>query len=138
METYKCFFDGACEPTTPGGNMGAGIVIVNGKAKIKDNIFVPASPENTCNVAEYMALIRVLELMADKKNCNIKIYGDSMLVIEQMNDNWMIKNGAYKNWAIWAKRLLTNLKKENDVSVSWICRDLNSEADEQSKLATNR
>ena len=99
MNTFKCYFDGACEPINPGGAIGAGIYIVGSRRTYKDKYFIPCKPENTNNVAEYIALIKVLEFMANKSGCRIEIFGDSMLVIMQMTGRWKIKHGAYKEYA---------------------------------------
>jgi len=132
MKNYKCYFDGACEPKNPGGKIGAGIFITDGVNDFADNIFVDAGPKNTNNIAEYMAFIRVLELMKNKTDSTIEIYGDSMLVINQMNGEWQIKNGAYKEYALKAMPLLNNLRKKNGVVIKWIPREQNEKADYQS------
>jgi ribonuclease HI len=135
MKNYKCYFDGACEPKNPGGKIGAGFYITDGEKEFAGNIFVPAKAENTNNIAEYMAFIKVLELMKNKDGDKIEIFGDSMLVVNQMNGEWQIKHGAYREYAEKAKLLLTEVKSHNDVIISWIGRDLNEKADYQSMKA---
>jgi ribonuclease HI len=135
MKTYKCYFDGACEPKNPGGKIGAGIYITDGVNEFADNIFIEANPKNTNNIAEYMAFIRVLELMKNKTDSTIEIFGDSMLVVNQMNGEWQIKNGAYKEYAFKAMPLLNNLRKKNGVVVKWIPREQNEKADHESMKA---
>lgn len=135
MKNYKCYFDGACEPVNPSGKIGAGVYITDGESEHADSIFVPAKKENTNNIAEYLAFIRVLELMKNKSGDNIQIFGDSMLVIKQMNGEWQIKNGAYKEYALKAIPLLNNLRKKNEVFIKWIPREQNEKADFQSMKA---
>jgi ribonuclease HI len=135
MKNYKCFFDGATEPTNPGGKMGMGIYITDGKEEFASNTFVCAKPENTNNIAEYSAFIMILELMKNKTGCNIEIFGDSMLVVNQMNGSWQIKQGAYREYALKAKPLLSELKRNNQVSITWIPREQNEKADYQSMKA---
>jgi ribonuclease HI len=60
----------------------------------------------------------------------ILIKGDSMLVVQQMNDIWRIKDGKYKPYAIEAKELLSNL---TNVQIKHIYREQNEEADNLSK-----
>jgi ribonuclease HI len=132
MKEYKCYFDGACEPKNPGGKIGAGVYITDGDKYYACNTHVDANPTNTNNIAEYMAFIMVLDLMKNKTGDKINIYGDSMLVVNQMNGEWQIKHGAYREYALKAKPLLENLKKNNQVSISWIPREQNENADYQS------
>lgn len=135
MKTYKCFFDGACEPKNPGGKIGAGIYITDGEKEFTENIFKDAEPANTNNIAEYMAFIRILELMSNKTGDKIEIKGDSMLVINQMNREWQIRDGAYKPYAEKAKLLLASIENKNTVLISWIPREENEKADYQSMKA---
>jgi ribonuclease HI len=135
MKNYKCYFDGACEPKNPGGKIGAGIYITDGVKEFGSNTFVAAKPENTNNIAEYSAFIMILELMKNKTGDKIEIFGDSMLVVNQMNGEWQIKSGAYREYALKAKPLLEDLKKKNTVSISWIPREQNEKADFQSMKA---
>ena len=132
MKEYECYFDGACEPKNPGGKIGAGVYITDGKNIYESNLFKEANVNNTNNIAEYMAFIKVLKLMEVKSDCRIEIYGDSMLVVNQMNNEWQIKHGAYRPFAIQAKELLSILKQRNEVIISWIPREQNEKADYQS------
>ena len=135
MKNYKCYFDGACEPINPGGKIGSGIYISDGEKEYSNNAFIPANPKNTNNIAEYMAFIMILDLMKNKSNCKIEIFGDSMLVVNQMNGKWRMKAGAYMEYALKASPLLSELKKKNDVIIAWIPREQNEKADYQSMKA---
>jgi ribonuclease HI len=135
MKNYKCYFDGACEPKNPGGKIGAGIYITDGEKDFSNNMFISAKPENTNNIAEYSAFLMILELMKNKTDCKIEIFGDSMLVVNQMNGEWQIKYGAYREYAMKAKPLLEDLKKKNTVSILWIPREQNEKADFESMKA---
>ena len=135
MKNYKCYFDGACEPTNPGGKIGAGIYITDGENEFSKNTFIPALPENTNNVAEYTAFMMVLECMKNKVDCKIEIFGDSMLVVNQMNGTWRLKAGAYMKYALIASVALSELKSKNEISITWIPREQNEKADYQSMKA---
>ena len=135
MKNYKCYFDGACEPKNPGGKIGAGIYITDGEKEFSINTFIPADPNNTNNVAEYEALIMILECMKNKVDSVIDIFGDSKLVVNQMNEEWQIKGGAYAEYAYKAKLLLGKLKVKNRITISWIPREENEKADYQSMKA---
>ena len=135
MKTYKSYFDGACEPKNPGGKMGMGIYITDGVKEFGNNTFVDTKPENTNNIAEYSAFIMILELMKNKTDCKIEIFGDSMLVVNQMNGEWQIKHGAYREYALVAVIKLSNLQRQNKVTITWIPREQNEKADYQSMKA---
>jgi ribonuclease HI len=124
-----------CEPSNPGGEMGMGYYITDGINEIADNQYRKASPNNTNNIAEYMALIMVLKLMRKKENCCINIYGDSMLVIKQMNAEWDARKGGYMPYMRCAKEIYEEIRLKNKVTFSWIPREQNEKADYQSMKA---
>ena len=134
MKIYDCYFDGACEPTNPGGKIGFGIYITDGKKEYIKGFYKEQDPSNTNNVAEYMALIEILKLFKNKRECHINIHGDSLLVIKQMNGEWKSKGGAYAPYFKEAKKLYNELLPNNCISLKWIPRELNSKADEQSRI----
>lgn len=128
-----CFFDGACEPKNPGGNMGLGAVIYNNGELIKSySKFIPACKENSNNVAEYLSFKWLLETILKEglQNQFIKIFGDSNLVVMQMNGHWRIKFGFYVRMAKECKDLLKNIPFR---SIKWIPRQENTFADKLSK-----
>lgn len=134
---FICFFDGACEPKNPGGAMGIGAAILDrelNRIRVLSH-FVKARPQNSNNVAEYQAfgwtVTQLLELMPNE--ATILIQGDSKLVVEQMNGNWNIKQGAYVQFAHKAKGVLNQLKEKCFVKIEWIPRAQNDMADELSK-----
>ena len=130
------YFDGCCEPKNPGGSMGFGAVIyIDGVEKFTLSQQVNAHPNNTNNVAEYQAFGWLLKTISDLKTDNalIEIFGDSKLVVEQMNGNWRIKEGSYVKFAHRAKDIFQKLSKNNDVNLKWIPRGENAVADELSK-----
>lgn len=133
QKTYYCYFDGSCTPINPNGKMGTGVYIVSENNKFEDSKTYEAKIGNTNNVAEYLALIRILKLLKKKTRCHIQINGDSNLVINQMRGIWQIKEGMYKPYAEQAKELLTELKKKNEIELRWIPREQNWKADELSK-----
>lgn len=134
--SYVAFFDGSCEPCNPGGTVGYGAIILKDNKKIwQHSASLPASPENSCNVAEYLGLITVLDWFI-KNNLTheqILIRGDSKLVIEQCFGKWRIKKGLYFPFAVEAK---LKLKQFSKLQGSWISRDYNTEADALSKAGS--
>lgn len=130
------YFDGCCEPNNPGGNMGIGAVIyIDGVEKFTLSKHVKAHPNNTNNVAEYQAFGWTVKTLLDLgvTDSDIEVFGDSKMVVEQMNGNWSIKEGSYVQFAERAKQIFTELSKKNEVSLKWIPREKNTIADGLSK-----
>jgi ribonuclease HI len=130
----KCYFDGACEPTNPGGNLGIGaIVFHNNEAVLRHSDFIAAAQFNSNNVAEYLGLEQILIFLKDYscEENKIFIYGDSKLVINQMTGKWRIKFGYYKEAALRCKKLIGTINKE--LVFTWIPREINQFADDLSK-----
>jgi ribonuclease HI len=131
-----CFFDGACEPKNPGGNMGWGWhVSGNGNEIFEYSNFLPADHDNSNNVAEYLAFEELLDFLFANglhQQHHIEIYGDSKLVINQMFSNWQMHGGYY---VPVAQRCLKKLSLFNRrlVSGQWVPRTKNNKADELSK-----
>jgi len=135
---YICFWDGATEPMNPGGACGIGSIIFdgNGKREFEYSHYIPMNKRNSNNVAEYLGFIRLLEWFIENKIFakSISLFGDSNLVVQQMNGRWKMRGGLYKSFALKAKELLKEVKKNNNhIVISWIGRDYNSLADELSK-----
>lgn len=129
----EIWIDGACEPINPGGTGGWGSYVKKGdEVWWEGSGVIPASPETSNNVAEYMALLKTLEwaLNLELKDEEILIQSDSKLVINQMFGTWRIKDGFYVLTAIQAKELL---KKFSNIKGKWVPREANQKADELSK-----
>lgn len=133
----KCFFDGCCEPTNPGGVAAYGAIIFRDGQRIWEDsqIFFPKKgreKETSNNVAEYSGFKAVLNyLLASGLYLEaIEIFGDSNLVIQQMFGRWKIKSGYYVPVALACRKLLSQFPK---IKGYWIPREQNSIADELSK-----
>lgn len=145
MAKFKCFFDGCCVPKNPFGGMGYGWAVMDGLSTSlqpdRDTIeygtgYKPASLENSANTAEYLAFIGLVEwlLLNTKENDEILIFGDSKLVVEQMNGAWRIKEGLYVSTALDAELFYRELTRKRKCTLKWIPRERNSYADELSRL----
>lgn len=131
----EIYFDGACEPKNPGGNMGWGVCVrENGKVISQESGFVIADKSNSNNVAEYMAFIAALKQIKPDMG-SVVIMGDSQLVVKQMNHEWMIRGGRYTEFAVQAIETLEEIQRLStvDISIKWIPRAQNHEADKLSK-----
>lgn len=132
----KEYFDGCCEPKNPGGNMGFGAVIFTDGVKVLElSKWVKEYPKNSNNVAEYQSygwvVSRILEFA--QPGDKIEIFGDSKLVVEQVNGNWKTNPGLHYEYAIKAKEATNRLRDICDIKVSWIPREQNGLADDLSK-----
>jgi len=128
----EIYFDGSCDKN-PHGRMGYGFHInLHGTEIDCGYSGCAAKHGNTNNIAEYRALMMALELFKDTKGKTIHVRGDSDLVIKQMNGEYRIKKGAYKEDALKCRELVSKLRQSNQVSFKWIPRDQNERADELS------
>lgn len=137
MSSYNLYFDGSCGPTNPGPFAGYGVVIK------KDGMpFYTASGPLTGqlfsnNYAEFYALYKGLEYLAPLMSTSDKLFirGDSQLVINIMNKKWRGKAGIYYPAYKKALEVLTSIRnKQSYVSIDWVPREYNTEAD---KLSTD-
>ena len=136
-QPLECYFDGACEPVNPGGNMGMGWIIVNTRTGHVRNRkrYKAERSTNSNNVAEYLSLYMLLKDLRDYSDCNITIYGDSKLVVNQLNGEWELGSGLHYNIAKRTKDLLSNVLRSNSIEIRWIPRERNTGADNLSKEA---
>lgn len=151
------FFDGACYPKNPGGTMGVGVVIYSVKDfKVKNpgeryvktkcsfskrihSKSITIHPQDyegktTCNVSEHMAfkygIEWIMENLPTSPLKSVHIFGDSMMVVKQMNKEWSINDDKhYSDIAIDSMFSLEDLMELCRVNIYWIPREKNAEAD---------
>ena len=99
-----------------------------------DNNIIFSFSENvgkkTNNEAEYLALIKGIEICVESNILNISIFLDSELVVKQINGDYKVKNDRMSILHKKTHKLLSNLKSWKIIH---ILRDKNVEADELSK-----
>ena len=126
--TWKAWFDGATNPNP--GERGIGGVLkgpAGERIEISENIGF-----GTNNEAEYAALMAVLDAAIDAKVQKLEVYGDSQLVIKQVSGEWLINSKA----PVPMCQSVLDLKAQSpSVTLRWIPREQNSEADVLSKRA---
>lgn len=126
------YFDGACQPINPGGNMGIGVFIQldNGhNHHISYCIFASEFETQTSNnIAEYLALNSALEYFIEHKmqDLPIGIIGDSQLVIKQMIGEYGANSGLYIPHYRRAQELAEQFA---NLSFRWVPREQNAIAD---------
>ena len=129
--SYEIFFDGAAVPNP--GETGYGFL-----AKHSGSIIHAQGGylgEQTNNFAEFAALYFALKYSVENKLDDLKIYGDSDLVIRIMNLEWRCKNSNLKPIFKDCRELTAKIGK---ISFHWIPREQNEQADEISKLAVQK
>lgn len=125
----KVFIDGSSRGNP--GPAGAGVFIIedNGSTHTIQTYL----GEKTNNQAEYLALIEALtEIPPSSVLSKLEIYSDSMLLVQQINGKWKVKNTEIRLLHKQAKALLLNYKSPRGISLwslAHIGRKFNAEAD---------
>lgn len=127
--TWYAWFDGATKHANPGIRGIGGLL--KGPAGERIEIFEEIG-EGTNNEAEYAALMAVLDAAVTAKVQDLMVYGDSQLVIKQVNGEWLINAKGLVPMCKTVQRLMDQIPK---VTLSWIPREDNIEADALSKKA---
>jgi ribonuclease HI len=102
-EVVTVRFLGQCLPRNLGGIACYAYIIRNKEGHLLDEscglAAEPNSPSSTNTVATYTALIRALEWLIKNRYSNdiVKVYGNSKLVISQINDGEVVINSSDKN-----------------------------------------
>ncbi len=78
------------------------------------------------NEAEYKALIEGLELARAHGVRHLRVYMDSELVVDQMNDRSAVRKAELRELHEVARRLAALFKS---IRISWVPREMNAEAD---------
>ena len=135
----EAYFDGLCLPKNPGGIACYAYIVKDGESVLHSDAGIaaePMSPQATNNVAEYTALINALEWL-DKNGFSshkVIVRGDSQLVIKQMNGEFRVQN---KQIIPLFQRAALLRKKFTNITINWVPRKQNNEADRLSEKAYN-
>jgi ribonuclease HI len=124
---WLAWFDGASHPNP--GKMGIGGLLKDPSGKTSNISFAAGLGDSS--EAEYIALIAVLEAAIHARADKLVIYGDSQVVINDVQT----KNGGAAVLSAQrqqAQKLITQLK---DVTLTWIPREKNTMADALSQQA---
>tara|TARA_B100001287_G_scaffold260762_1_gene249153 strand:- start:1119 stop:1547 length:429 start_codon:yes stop_codon:yes gene_type:complete len=120
------YFDGSADP-----NPGKAAF---GFSHIKDNVEVAFEcgyiGNSTNNMAEYTGLLKALLYCKLNDIDSISIYGDSQLVVNQVNEVYRVKSHSLRQINTQCKELMKFL----NVRVQWIDRNCNQRADFLSKI----
>ena len=120
---YEIYCDGASRSNPGDASIGVSI----NKDKVEIDTIKKKIGINTNNVAEYLGLIAALEYCVENKVNNVRIFLDSLLVVQQVNMEYKVKS----------KRLQTHYEKSlklidqiEDIEIHHIRREFNSRADQ--------
>ncbi|CAN6555683.1 unnamed protein product [Malus baccata var. baccata] len=127
---WKLYFDGSHTQKAA----GVGIVIINPQGVYHYYSFLLDYQENTNNRAEYEALIIGLEILLDLGATEVEIFGDSELVINQLNGEFKCKHVTMAGYYMAATQLLSFW--ESEISVNHIPKGSNLAANEMAQLAS--
>ena len=126
-------FDGACEPRNPGGVATYGWVLSTGHSGC--GVVATGGPTSTNNLAEWSALGFGLRWIADQKLKPEKllIFGDSQLVVRQLNHEWACNKEHLQKLRARCEELLKAI--DRPWAAEWIPREKNEDADALSRKA---
>jgi ribonuclease HI len=120
--SYTVKFDGGCRPN-PGCGAGAFIIYNDKNEEItRGSKYIEKGTNNIC---EYTGLLMGIEKCISLGIDNIKIEGDSLLVINQITSKWKVNNQVLRELNLKIMDLLKNIKFE----AKHVYREFNKEAD---------
>jgi ribonuclease HI len=117
---WALFFDGS----SCGKGGGVGILLISPRGEMFE-FAIPIQPTVTNNQAEYEALLRGLQYFKEAKAISDEIYGDSELVIKQLNGQYECRNDIQRNYY---EECMEILKSFQLVILQHIPREHNEEA----------
>jgi ribonuclease HI len=136
--TFERYFDGSAKPNPGVGGWGVQYRSIHGNSEKSTTYqsYGRLGGEMTSNLAEYMGLINGLRQLllfcqalsseASPSQMSVNVYGDSQLVINQMNGSFKVTNERLRLYHALAMHLACKFLQVNYCSIP---RDQNEEAD---------
>ncbi|TFW31863.1 ribonuclease HI family protein [Massilia horti] len=125
---WHAWFDGSARPNP--GRCAIGALLKGPQGELVE-IALPAGYGNSSD-AEYRALIAVLQAAVECSAESLTIYGDSLVVVDDVNGPDHAAAAVLRDYRATARALLAQL---SDVSLRWVPRHRNLEADALSQRA---
>jgi ribonuclease HI len=122
------FFDGS----SCGKGGGVGILLISPKGEVFA-FAIPIQPTVTNNQAEYETLLRGLQYLREAKAIVVEIFGDSELVIKQLNGQYEYRDDILRNYYKECKEILKSFQL---VILQHIPRENNGEANRLAQSAS--
>ena len=120
---YQIYCDGASRSNPGDASIGVSI----NKDKVEIDTIKKKIGINTNNVAEYLGLIAALEYCVENKVNNVKIFLDSLLVVQQVNMEYKVKSKKLQTHYEKSLKLINQIE---DIKIYHIKREFNSRADQ--------
>ena len=120
---YEIYCDGASRSNPGDASIGVSI----NKDKVEIDTIKKKIGINTNNVAEYLGLIAALEYCVENKVNNVRIFLDSLLVVQQVNMEYKVKS---KKLQTHYEKSLNLINQIEDIEIHHIRREFNSRADQ--------
>ena len=120
---YEIYCDGASRSNPGDASIGVSI----NKDKVEIDTIKKKIGINTNNVAEYLGLIAALEYCVENKVNNVRIFSDSLLVVQQVNMEYKVKSKKLQNHYEKSLKLIEQIE---DIEIHHIRREFNSRADQ--------
>lgn len=134
QKVIEIYIDGASRGNPGPAGVGIYIRYHQGKDLVKKGEFIG---ETTNNVAEYEGLRRALRWINKNhlsRNCALKVYTDSELLVKQMSGDYRIRSQNLMSLAIETRNLM---KKFRSVEFKMITRKDNKIADKLANKSMN-
>jgi ribonuclease HI len=125
---WALFFDGS----SCGRGGGVGILLISPKGEMFEYV-IPIQPTITNNQAEDEAFLRGLQYLREAKNIAIESFGDSELVIKQLNGQYECRIDILRNYYEECKEILKSFQL---VILQHILRENNGEANRLAQSAS--
>ncbi len=125
---YEIYCDGASRSNPGEASIGVSI----NRDKVEIDTIKKRIGINTNNVAEYLGLIAALEYCVEKKVNNVKIFLDSLLVVQQVNMEYKVKSKKLQTHYENSLKLIDQIE---NIEIHHIRRELNSRADQLANQA---
>ena len=120
---YEIYCDGASRSNPGDASIGVSI----NKDKVEIDTIKKKIGINTNNVAEYLGLIAALEYCVENKVNNVKIFLDSLLVVQQVNMEYKVKSKKLQTHYEKSLKLIDQIE---NIEIYHIRREFNSRADQ--------
>jgi ribonuclease HI len=125
---WALFFDGS----SCGKGGGVGILLISPRGEMFE-FAIPIQPTVTNNQAEYEALLRGLQYLREAGAVSVEIYGDSELVIKQLNGQYECRSEALRSYYEECREILKSFPL---VTLQHIPREHNEEANRLAQSAS--
>jgi ribonuclease HI len=125
---WALFIDGS----SCGKGGGVGILLISPRGEMFE-FAIPIQHTVTNNQAEYEALLRGLQYLKEAGAVSVEIYGDSELVIKQLNGQYECKSDALRNYYEEYREILKSFQL---VVLQHIPREHNEEANKLAQSAS--